>query len=83
MKVKHSQKSKQENKIIELDVNVVRDYLESHPTQKLSVNYLKKALKIKKSKVLYYCMNSVHIERVEPWEVGSYKHTVDVFKYKM
>ena len=82
MKVKHSKNSKQTNKIIELDNNIVRDYLKEHNTKKLSVNYLKKALNIKKSMVLYYCLHSNHIQRVIPHEVGSYKHQINVFKYK-
>jgi hypothetical protein len=83
MKVKRGKKSKQETKIVELDNNIVREYLKSHLTQKLSINYLKKALNIKRTKVLYYCMNSAHIERVKPWEVGSSKYNINVFKYKI
>lgn len=82
MKVKYSKNSKQTNKIVELDSNIVRDYLKEHNTKKLSLNSLRKALQLKKSKVLYYCQNSNHIEQVSPREVGSYKHSVDVFKYK-
>jgi len=82
MKVKYSKNSKQTNKIIELDNNIVRDYLKEHNTKKLSLNYLKKALQLKKPKVLYYCHNSNHIEQVNPHEVGSYKYQVNVFKYK-
>ena len=82
MKVKYSKNSTQINKIVELDNNIVRDYLKEHNAKKLSVNYLKKVLQLKRSKVLYYCQNSNHIEQVSPREVGSYKHSVDVFKYK-
>lgn len=82
MKVKRGKKSNQENKIVELDNNIVRDYLKEHNAKKLSVNYLKRELNIKSRKVLYYCQHSNHIEQVKPWEVGSSKHTVDVFKYK-
>jgi hypothetical protein len=82
MKVKRGKKSNQENKIVELDNNTVREYLKEHNAKKLSVNYLKKALNIKKSMVLYYCLHSNHIQRVIPHEVGSYKHQISVFKYK-
>lgn len=82
MKVKYSKNSKQANKIVELDSNIVRDYLKENNTKRLSLNYLRKALQLKRSKVLYYCQNSNHIEQVSPREVGSYKHSVDVFKYK-
>uniref|UniRef100_A0A6C0KYP5 Uncharacterized protein n=1 Tax=viral metagenome TaxID=1070528 RepID=A0A6C0KYP5_9ZZZZ len=82
MKVKRSKNSKQENKILELDNNIVRDYLKEHNTKKLSLNYLKKALNLKKSKVLYYCHHSNDIEKVKPHEVGSYRYSIDVFKYK-
>ena len=82
MKVKYSKNSKQANKIVELDSNIVRDYLKENNTKRLSLNSLKKALQLKRSKVLYYCQNSNHIEQVKPYEVGSYKHSVDVFKYK-
>ena len=37
MKVKYSKNSKQTNKIIELDNNIVRDYLKEHNTKKLSL----------------------------------------------
>ena len=79
---KRSQKTTEIKKIIELDNNPVREYLKNHPTKKLSINYIKKAINIKRAKVLYYCINSAYIERVNPWEVGSYKSAVDVFKYK-
>lgn len=82
MKVKRDKQSNQEKKIVELDNNIVRDFLKEHNTKKLSVNYLKRELNIKSRKVLYYCQHSNHIEPVKPWEVGSSKHTVDVFKYK-
>lgn len=82
MKVKYSKNSTQANKIVELDSNIVRDYLKEHNTKKLSLNSLKKALQLKKSKIIYYCQNSNHIERVKPHEVGSYKYQVNVFKYK-
>lgn len=82
MKVKRSKNTTQANKIVELDSNIVRDYLNEHNAKKLSVNYLKRELNIKSRKVLYYCQHSNHIEQVKPWEVGSSKHTVDVFKYK-
>ena len=82
MKVKYSKNYKHANKIVELESNIVRDYLKEHNTKKLSLNYLRKSLQLKKSKVLYYCQNSNHIERVSPHEVGSYKYQVSVFKYK-
>jgi len=82
MKVKRSKNTTQANKIVELESNIVRDYLNEHNQKKLSLNSLRKALKLKKSKVLYYCQNTNHIEKVKPHEVGSYKHEVSVFKYK-
>lgn len=82
MKGKYGKNSKQTNKIVELDNNIVRDYLKEHNSKKLSVNYLKRELKLKPSKVLYYCLHSNHIQRVIPREVGSYKHQISVFKYK-
>lgn len=83
MKVTYSSSGHhQDKKIVELNNNVVRDYLKEHPTQNLSVKYLKNKLKLKRSRVLYYCLHSNHIERVAPHEVGSYKHSVSVFRYK-
>lgn len=82
MKVKHGKNTKQANKIVELESNVVRDYFKKQNPKKLSLNSLKRALNLKKSKVLYYCLHSNHIEQVQPQEVGSYKHEVSVFKYK-
>lgn len=82
MKVKRSKNTTQANKIVELESNIVRDYLKEHNTKKLSLNFLKRALNLKMTKVLYYCQNTNHIEKVKPHEVGSYKHSIDVFKYK-
>ena len=54
MKVNHSKNKNQliQRKITELDDNVAREYLKSHPTQKLSKNYLKKTLNIKREKMM-------------------------------
>jgi hypothetical protein len=72
-----------EKKIIELDVNPVRDYLQQNPNKKLSVHTLKTILSIKKRKIIFYCENSQHIQRVNPHDVGSYKEKLNVFEYKV
>lgn len=85
MKVKHSKKKVEVNKIIELDNNPVREYLKNNPTKILSINNLQKnlPLRLKKRQIYYYCANSNHIQKVNPYEVGSYKHKLNVFKYKV
>ena len=84
MKVKKKQVKIVENKIVELDVNPVREYLKNNSSKKLSINYLKKNIpgNIKKPKIYYYCTNSNFIRKVNPLEVGSGKMNVNVFQYK-
>tara|TARA_Y100000389_G_scaffold171572_1_gene179314 strand:- start:3135 stop:3392 length:258 start_codon:yes stop_codon:yes gene_type:complete len=84
MKVKKKQLKKLENKIVELDVNPVREYLKSNTSKKLSIDYLKKKIpgNIKKRKIYHYCTNSNFIRKVNPLEVGSGKINVNVFQYK-
>jgi hypothetical protein len=69
-------------KIVELDINPIREYLKNNQCKKLSVNTLRKLLTIKRAKVLYYCQNSNNIRKVTPWEVGTCKRDVNVFAYK-
>ena len=84
MKIKNKKSNVQEKKITELEVNPVRDYLKENPTKKLSIHYLKNhlAVPMKKRQIYYYCANSNHIQKVNPYEVGSYKHKLNVFKHK-
>jgi len=84
MKVKKKQVNRVENKIAELDVNPVREYLKSNSSKKLSVDYLKKNIpgNIKKRKIYHFCTNSNFIRKVNPLEVGSGKMNVNVFQYK-
>lgn len=83
MKVKHSKKKVEKNKIIELDNNPVREYLKNNPTKILSINNLQKnlPLQLKKRQIYYYCTNSNFIKRAEPIEVGSGKQQLNIFKY--
>lgn len=83
MKVKHSKKTKQTQKIIELDNNPVREYLKAQQGKILSVKYLQKNLPVslKKRQVYYYCTHSNFIERAQPIEVGSGKEKLNIFKY--
>ena len=85
MKVKHSKKTNQEKKIIELDINPVREYLKENPTKKLSIRYLKTHLTghMKIRQIYYYCTHSNFIERSKPFEVGSHKTKLNVFNYKI
>ena len=53
MKVKHSKKTKQTQKIIELDNNPVREYLKSQQGKILSVKYLQKNLPVSLKKDKY------------------------------
>lgn len=81
MKVKKTNNRKVSREVIELDVNPVREYLGSNTNKKLSINSLHKILSVKKRKVLHYCQNSNYIRAVSPWEVGSNKHSLNVFTY--
>lgn len=83
MKVKHNKKTKQTQKIIELDNNPVREYLKAYPTKILSIHHLKKNLPetMKKRQIYYYCTHSNFIERAQPIEVGSGKEKLNIFKY--
>lgn len=84
MKVKKKKVKQVKNKIVELDVNPVREYLKNNSSKKLSINYLKKNMpdNIKKPKIYYYCTHSNFIRKVNPLEVGSGKMNVNVFQYK-
>ena len=86
MKIKKIKKSVQhEKKIIELEVNPVRDYLKENPTKKLSIHYLKTHLTghMNKRQIYYYCTHSNFIERAKPIGVGSHKTKLNVFNYKV
>ena len=84
MKVNKKQVKNAENKILELDINPVREYLKNNSSKKLSINYLKKNLPetIKKRQIYYYCSHSNFITKVKPLFVGSGKINVNVFQYK-
>lgn len=64
--------------IKELEINPVRDYLKTVDNL-LSYRTISKSLKIKKSKVLYYCENSNFIRPIEYGENGCYRRNVKVF----
>ena len=83
MKLKHNNKLKQKQNIIELENNPVREYLKNHPTKILSINNLKKnlPLTLKKKQIYYYCTHSNFITMANPLEVGSGKHQLNIFKY--
>ena len=71
-----SQKSKKTIK--ELEINPVRDYLKTVDNL-LSFRTISKSLKIKQSKVLYYCKNSNFIRPIEYGENGCYRRNVKVY----
>lgn len=81
MKVKKKNNGKVSREVIELVDNPVREYLSSNTNKKLSINSLHKILSVKKRTVLHYCQNSKYIRTVSPWEVGSNKHSLNVYTY--
>jgi len=70
--------SKSQKSIKELEINPVRDYLKTTDNL-LSVKNISKSLKIKNSKVIYYCKNSNFIRPIKYGENGCYKNRVNVF----
>ena len=47
----------------------------------LGARTVARRLKIKRSTVLRYCHATTFIEKVDPVDVGSYKTSINVFKY--
>lgn len=69
---------KTQNFIKELKINPVRDYLKTTDNL-LSCKNISKSLKIKKSKVIYYCENSNFIRPIKYGENGCYSRNTKVF----
>ena len=59
--------------------NDVEEYLVVNPALKLSVKSIAKRTGLRTRQVTYMCYHSNIIRKVEPQEVGSGKHKMNVF----
>ena len=68
---------------IELHENPVVDYLKQRSNDILSLKTISKALKLKRSKVLYYIKHTCNVDNPSPFLVGSGKDTLHIYQYKI
>ena len=61
--------------------NEVENFLKTSPNTIYSIKTLSKRLNMRKKHVFYLYKISDHIEKVKPFEVGSKKYKLNIFKY--
>ena len=69
--------------IIELHDNPVVDYLKERRNDILSLKTISNALKLKRSKVLYYIEHTNKVDNPSPFMVGSGKDKLHIYQYKI
>jgi len=61
--------------------NIVENYLKENIGKSLSIKNIYKQLCISKKLAIYMANHSTNIEKVKPFDVGSGKYNLLVFKY--
>lgn len=61
--------------------NIVENYLKENIGKSLSIKNISKQLSIKRRLAIYMVNHSTNIEKVKPYQVGSGKYNLLVFKY--
>jgi len=62
-------------------INPVEEYLKTNQSKMLSLKNISKELRIKRKKTDYFIHRSKNIRHVEPFEVGSGKHKLNIYTY--
>lgn len=77
-KIRYNEKADVENCI-----KVLETYFKTNEGKKLALHTIYNNLSMKRRKTLWLINQSKHIRKCNPIEVGSNKHTIQVYSYKI